>query len=259
MNFKAELDKKGLIVIALQDSFLESFEALVFDFSKDHNGLLSLSREDLFKKVVQLQAGFNAANLIPKFCLEHRDLFEELCGTSKISYSASGFLRVVRPRIEKTVRKADDFLGFHREIFYSTSEFIKHQINIHIPIFNYNDLTSMKYVPGSHLIPDDDFLFEAMNEGDNGIMRGSIEHRNGLAYAPKKIISGCDLKSAIPFRLKISEAAIFKSDLIHGGGMNPTNQVRVSVDFAVIPTDVIPDEENYQLAAIDGMKYRTLN
>jgi hypothetical protein len=255
MNDKSRFDDNGLIPVSLNQQFLEKFKAAVFDFSEQHKKLMALSGDAFYKQVLLLQKYFNASDLIVQFCSDNKNLLSDLCETEMFSYSGSGFLRVVRPNVQHNKQKADEFLGFHREVFYGTSDYVKKQINVHIPIFNYNALTAMKYVPASHLIADEDLLLEALNEGENGIVRGNLQHLNGLMYAPKKIVSGCDMTAAIPFDLKIGEAVAFKSDLIHGAGINTTSQIRVSLDFAVIPTAAVPENENFQIASSDGVKY----
>lgn len=255
MNNKLMFDENGLIKLSLFPTFLEEFNSEVFNFPKNHKELMSLSQDEFYKRVLLLQKTFNAKGLIVKFCSEYKNLLHELCGMQKFSYSGSGFLRVVRPNVKDNRKMIDEYLGYHREVFYGTSDYVKKQINIHIPIFNYNALSAMKYVPASHLISDEELVVEALKEGDNGIVRGSLQHLNGLMYAPKKIIRGCDLHAAIPFDLSMGEAVIFKSDLIHGAGINNTDRIRVSVDFAVIPTSSIPEGENFQLASSDGKKY----
>ena len=243
MNNKLMFDENGLIKLSLFPTFLEEFNSEVFNFPKNHKELMSLSQDEFYKRVLLLQKTFNAKGLIVKFCSEYKNLLHELCGMQKFSYSGSGFLRVVRPNVKDNRKMIDEYLGYHREVFYGTSDYVKKQINIHIPIFNYNALSAMKYVPASHLISDEELVVEALKEGDNGIVRGSLQHLNGLMYAPKKIIRGCDLHAAIPFDLSMGEAVIFKSDLIHGIGINNTSRVRVSVYFAVIPTSSIPVNE----------------
>ena len=255
MNVKSKFDDDGLISLSLGPQFLKKFKAKVFNFPEYHNKLMALSGDAFYKQVLLLQKKFNDSDLIVKFCSDNKSLLTELCGSHMFSYSGSGFLRVVRPNVKHNGQKADEFLGFHREVFYGTSDYVKKQINIHIPIFNYNALTAMKYVPASHLIADEDLLLETLNEGENGIVRGNLQHLNGLMYAPKKIVSGCDMTAVIPFDLKIGEAVVFKSDLIHGAGVNTTDQVRVSLDFAVIPTASVPENENFQIASSDGIKY----
>lgn len=255
MNYKKKFDDEGFIKCNLSPAWLKKFTEEVTVFSEESDYLSSLSESEFRQTVLVYQDRFNLSGLIRQFFSENKDFIRLLCSDDDFSYSGVGFLRVVRPELLSNSK--NEHLGFHREIFYTDGDFVKSQINVHIPIFNYSDITGLKYVPFSHKIPDDDFILEQKTEGDNGIVRGSLEHLNGLMYAPKKIVSGCNLHKAIVFPADVGEAVVFKSDLIHGAGANTSNSIRVSVDFAAINSSAISMEENFQLAskASNGVKY----
>lgn len=213
----------------------------------DLHSLGLIGDEATFRKsVVAAQDAFNEAYLHHEIFLALHDPLVEVAKTSDLLISGIAFLRVVRP---KAVSTQFEYLDFHRESFYASGDFVRHQINIHVPLLNYTPPSSVKYIPFSHKIPSDAFSLHQISESETGFVRGSSEHRSGLMYRPKQIIAGCDLGKAIPFPVVVGEAAIFDSELIHGGGVNNTSEIRVSVDFSVIPVACVPDALNYQLAA----------
>lgn len=56
----------------------------------------------------------------------------------------------------------------------------------------------------------------------------------GLAYNPKIIIDGVDLKKAKRVNLKTGQFMVFSSNLIHGNGINLERKTRYSIDFGLI-------------------------
>lgn len=211
--------------------------------------------EDRFRSdILSLQKKFNETQSHFAIARQFRSTLQQITGSAVICISGVAFLRVVRP---ETSADKYEYLGFHRESFYGTGDFVRHQINIHVPILGYCANSAMRYVPMSHVIPDSAFSLESVSEKESGVERGSTKHLGGMVYSPKKIIAGCDLADAVPVPVSVGQAFLFSSQLIHGGGVNLTETPRVSVDFAVIAEDKIDPSKNIQLASYssDGAKY----
>ena len=140
-------------------------------------------------------------------------------------------LRAVKKNNKKTKK---NFLGFHRETFYSDHDYTRHQINISVALLNYNSKNSMKIIKGTHLIPDNKIITTKVNSNVSGIKKDSLEHKLGLPYNPKIIQSGVNLKKAHRANLKNGQMMVFSALLIHGNGSNNQKDPRYSIDFGII-------------------------
>lgn len=242
-NFKNNFLENGYAVLSLLPESIKSIE----DFLADNINFLNTSNTCEFRaKLLEMQTEINRDGFIKKFITLHLDPLISLLGSDKISHTGVAYLRGVRPSKENT---EDDYLDFHRERFYADGDYIKHQINVHIPLKHYNSLCSMKYVPKSHLIPDHEIVTMRLDEGAKGIERASNGHLLGLSYAPKKIISGVDLSCAVGVPVHHGEFMLFSTDLIHGSGANLTDDIRFSIDFGVISDDNLTGAKKYSTAS----------
>jgi hypothetical protein len=140
-------------------------------------------------------------------------------------------LRAVKKNNKKTKK---NFLGFHRETFYSDHDYTRHQINISVALLNYNPKNSMKIIKGTHLIPDNRIITTKVNSNVSGVKKDSLEHKLGLPYNPKIIQSGINLNKARRANLKNGQMMVFSALLIHGNGSNDQKYPRYSIDFGII-------------------------
>jgi len=140
-------------------------------------------------------------------------------------------LRAVKKNNKKTKK---NFLGFHRETFYSDHDYTRHQINISVALLNYNPKNSMKIIKGTHLIPDNKIITTKVNSNVSGVKKDSLEHKLGLPYNPKIIQSGVNLKKARRANLRNGQMMVFSALLIHGNGSNDQKYPRYSIDFGII-------------------------
>ena len=146
---------------------------------------------------------------------------------SELKITSFLHLRAVKQRTKKN----NNFLGFHRETFYSDFDYTRYQINISIPILNYTNKNSMKIIEKSHNIPDEKISTLKLTSLESGIKKNSYEHRLGLAYNPKLITDGVDLKKAKRANLETGQFMVFSSNLIHGNGINHERETRYSIDL----------------------------
>jgi hypothetical protein len=128
----------------------------------------------------------------------------------------------------------NDNIGMHRESFYNRDLYVKHQVNVTVPIMNYSKKNSMKVVCKSHKIPDSKIKTKKISSKESGVKKKSLKHRLGSPYNPKKILSGVNLNSAKRLNIYPGKFCMFSAYLIHGGGTNPTKNIRLSLDFALI-------------------------
>ena len=65
-----------------------------------------------------------------------------------------------------------------------------------MPVLNYSRNIGLQVIPASHLIDDRKIKRISMKTGYNKVKKFSDSHKLGFPYAPKKIISGVDLRKA---------------------------------------------------------------
>ncbi len=147
--------------------------------------------------------------------------------SSFISYLAT------RPSNQgKKIHPDHEFVDFHRENFYTDHGYANHQINVWVPVFDVHFLQNFKYVPKSHFIEDSEIVVK--RENNKFIRKHSYAHKCGLNYAPKRIVSGVNLKKATRFKVPKDKFLILNANLIHGGGINLTKKIRFAISFSLI-------------------------
>ena len=145
--------KKGCEVLKMKDP--QPINIVNDIIKKVFKGKENISSTKLFrKKLLKCQDLINKAHVHKKILESNRGYFKNLLGVKKLDEDMSVqtviYFRGVRPNKSKK----SEYLDFHRENFYNDSSYIEKQINIHIPVKNYNKKNSLKYIKSSHLIPD---------------------------------------------------------------------------------------------------------
>jgi ectoine hydroxylase-related dioxygenase (phytanoyl-CoA dioxygenase family) len=213
-------------------------------FSKDSSYYSNLSREDFSNYALSVQEEVNALDVQRRFVSSEKDLLSDLLKTEKICFQSICFLRAVRP--EQMV-KAVEAPDFHRETFYSDDpDTTKHMLNIWIPIKNVCENNTLKYVPKSHKIPDEELTVSSKNDLLS-VEKFSSAHKLGFFWAQKKLEDGALVNDAIPasFSGNLGEYLAFSSMTIHGGARNLNDRVRFVVGFGLIAEEKINSNKDY--------------
>ena len=155
-----------------------------------------------------------------------RSTLVEYLGTPEFLVQSNLYFRASRPGMPKHYENID----WHRESFYGPN--LEKSVNIWTPILNVTSKNSLRYIPGSHTIPDDQII--TYNEGTSVTSRYSTGHKLGFNYDPKVILHGVDLENAQTLIVPEKSSAIFSGNLIHGAAINLDSEIRFSVDFQVI-------------------------
>ena len=179
----------------------------------------------------------NKLNFQLDFVKNEIDFLNELI-SNQLHLQNVVYLRAARPMLESFKQEQ---LGFHRETFYSDHEYMKYQHNIWVPILNVTEKNCLSYVEKSHLIPDDKIKTESIKEEKSGVKRFSNGHKVGLAYMPKKIISGVNFDLTKKLYVPDGHFVVFSSMLIHGAAVNFEKAFRFSLDFGVLPSEKLTD------------------
>jgi len=155
------------------------------------------------------------------------------------NYMVSSFTTffVTRPNQSPKVKSETEFVSFHRENFYGKYKYLNHQFNFWFPIFDIELKQNVKYIPKSHLIPDNKIKVTKLK--NFSIKKHSPAHRCGMNYAPKKILKGVELKKARRFKVPKNHYLVLNANLIHGNGLNLSKKIRYSLAFGLIPSKYI--------------------
>lgn len=151
------------------------------------------------------------------------------------------YLRAQRPELDHQA------VGWHRESMYGCP---KEAFNVWVPVLNCTPENSVRYIPGSAAIPDDELGIHREMAG--AVKKGSAGHRIGLLYAPKVIDRGVDFAKAVTMDVPLGSAVVFDSELIHGAAVNNTNKIRFSCDFRVIASEFVAANKSH----FDGTYWR---
>ena len=182
---------------------------------------------DYFRNLLLIcQDEINQNKVHQQIVNNEKEIYNKLLSNKSISIQSVVYLRGVRSNSQEMM----EYLDYHRENFYCDDDYINHQLNNHIPIQNYNINTSMKIIDKSHTIDDDNITTEKFYSKNSGVDRFSVGHNIGLSYNPKVITDGVDISEAERIDLDKDEMFIFSPNLIHGGGINPTKNIRFSLD-----------------------------
>ena len=192
-----------------------------------------LNVENYRNVVASAQDGLNEFSFAR--CISHdvRKELSNLLGAENLMVQSNLYLRAARPNMA-----GQEAVDWHRESFYGCQP---QAWNIWMPVMNCTPENSIRYVPGSAAIPDENIKL-AEGESD-GVERFSSGHKIGLLYAPKTIVGGVDFSTAKTFDVKEGEVAVFPSSLIHGAAQNKTDKIRFSIDFRVIAREHVAEQK----------------
>ncbi len=200
------------------------------------------------KITVKCQNQLNKINIQKIFGKSESVFLKKQFRGNELLYSSFITLRAVRPIKNKNDLKEP--LGWHRETFYGNKKHIKHAINFWMPVLNYSRNIGLQVIPESHLIDDRKIKRINMKTGYNKVKKFSDSHKLGFPYAPKKIISGVDLRKAKKVNVPKKSFMIFSQYLIHGNGQNFSNKIRFAINFSFLPKDKLGENK-----LIDKRKY----
>jgi ectoine hydroxylase-related dioxygenase (phytanoyl-CoA dioxygenase family) len=137
-------------------------------------------------------------------------------------------------------------IDWHRESFYRPN--LEKSVNIWTPIRGVSSRNSLRYIPNSHTIPDNQIT--TYNEGSTVNPKYSVGHQLGFNYDPKVIINGVDLNQAETMVVPEKSSAIFSGNLIHGAAINLDSKIRFSIDFQVIrKSDYSSSNKNFRFSS----------
>lgn len=190
---------------------------------------LNMSINEYRSLAVKIQDQINNDEFNKKIVSEIIDSLTTYMNSDNFLIQSNIYLRCSRPDNSTTTQESES-IGFHRESFYGPN--MEESVNIWTPIIGVNENNTLRYIPESQLIPDEEI--KIINEDDKHTQKFSNGHKLGFQYSPKKIISGVNLTESQPMLVPSYSSSIFSGNLIHGSALNKSNSIRFSCDFRVI-------------------------
>jgi hypothetical protein len=224
------------------------------NFNKPDSFYINKSRKEFSKIAIKCQKQIDKSGILKIIYKHENNFFKKILNDDKIYYSSGGYLRAVRPSQKYS---ENEYLNWHRETFYGKKKFIQYGVNVWIPVMNVSNLNSLKYIPKSHKIKDNKIKRRKYKVINGSIKKNSNEHKLGYVYAPKKIISGVNLKKEKIFKFKKNQFVSFSSMLIHGNSKNFSNKIRFAFNFGVIGASKLSgsdkkiDSKNHKYLSFD--------
>jgi ectoine hydroxylase-related dioxygenase (phytanoyl-CoA dioxygenase family) len=126
-------------------------------------------------------------------------------------------------------------------------------INIWTPIRGLNKKNTLLFIPGSQDIPENDIV--TVQENDPITKKGSTGNVIGFLYSPKYIVSGVNFDNSSAMNVPDYHSSIFPGLLIHGSGGNSSSEIRISLDFRILPLSAYIPSKSKQLHMASNKPY----
>jgi hypothetical protein len=149
------------------------------------------------------------------------DVFRGLIG-SDLDVQAQPYLRIARPG------KPQDNVNVHRDTHYGGTPY---ELSVHIPFTDCGLLGSLGVISGSHVEADGAYPYEQIN--NEAVKRGSVRHKLGFTYAPKRL-RAADIEKVEPTGTTLGQALVFSLSIVHGQVVNRSEVTRFSTDIRVV-------------------------
>jgi len=230
LNDLKKFTHDGWVILDIpQPNIIQEYAALLKQQVQEHAGaVLHLSglhthfNDVTFKKMHKsLSKLLWKSEFSLRICKNLMPILKELIGLD-IMVQYNPYLRFVRPH------RYDDNIGYHRDTQYGQTPY---ELAAHIPFVDLDERSALCVISGSHRLPESYFLVAKSNE--RAILKGSLEHRLGKPYSPKRMNVPEGLKTE-PLAMRVGQVAFFSPALFHGQEVNSGNITRVSTDIRFV-------------------------
>ena len=213
----------------------------------DIQKLVTLERTAWHKLVLNAQNELNSRGVLEMIASTVGSKISSFFPGEDLGYVNVVKLRAVRPA---SMINCQDHVPYHRETLYAKLPHqVKHQYNLWIPCTSSAVSSGLSFWPKSHQLSDDLLLIKEDPNHPCTVQRFSAGHAIGLPYKPKIIVNNkSDIAESL--NVPIGSALIFSAMLVHGNGINRTNEVRYSVDTGILPASALI--RNEELFAAGG-------
>jgi len=197
------------------------------NFPESSNFYADLELSEYRLLVKKTQDILNEKQIVRKIAINIKDDIQNYIEEDKFFIQTNLYLRASRPFIKNN----SENIGWHRETFYGAN--MENSINLWTPIMNINSKNTLRYIPQSQKIPEEEIKISQTN--DEFTKRYSDGHSLGFQYSPKIIVSGVNLEKNEPMNVPQYCTSIFPGNLIHGAAQNNHTKIRFSTDFRILP------------------------
>jgi hypothetical protein len=206
-----------------------------------------LSRETWHELILSAQNEINSLGILKNLVGSAREIVSNILDESQIAWVNVIKLRAVRP---VSLTSCPDHVPFHRETLYARTNQVRYQYNLWCPVSANSIAAGLSYYPGSHLIRDEVLSIGVDNSHYAKVEQYSPGHAIGYPYMPKIIRNLEEICKVRPEQIKVpvGSCLLFSAMLIHGNGINRTNEIRFSVDTGCIPESRLVSNSNLYAA-----------
>lgn len=215
-------------------------------FSDCHSYYLKMNVDEYRAFIASAQKELMHTNCIRKIVDEIHNQIVQFLLEERFLIQTNLYLRGARP-----LNSGTEAIDWHRETFYG--ENMEKCVNIWTPIAGVKESNTLRFIPESHLLSDEDILVEQYQ--DKVTKRYSVGHVIGFQYSPKKIIGGVDLANQRAMLVPKYCSSIFPGNLVHGAGLNGADEIRFSVDFRILPLSAYDSTKNKHFHFASGKPY----
>ena len=242
-KIEARLAESTIRIVRHQDDVHTALAAVIEAmFPLPEQDYLAMGLEDYRAVMLKAQLKLIEGNFVSRVIFSIRAALESYLETEQFLVQSNLYLRAARPGMPRHHENID----WHRESFYGPN--VEKSVNIWTPIRGVTPKNSLRYIPNSHTIPDEQIT--TYNEGSTVTLRYSVGHQLGFNYDPKIISSGVDLSKAETMVVPEKSSAIFSGNLIHGAAINLDSEIRFSIDFRVIrKSDYSSSNKNFHFSS----------
>jgi hypothetical protein len=227
LELEAMLAESSIKIARHQDDVHTALASVIEAiFPLPEEDYLAMGLEDYRAVMLKAQLKLIEGNFVSRVIVSIKAALESYLATEKFLVQSNLYLRAARPGMPRHYENID----WHRESFYGPN--LEKSVNIWTPIRGVTSKNSLRYIPKSHTIPDQQII--TSNEGSTVTPKYSVGHQLGFNYDPKAINSGVDLSQAETLLVPEQSSAIFSGNLIHGAAINLDSKIRFSIDFQVI-------------------------
>lgn len=225
---KISIDESSISIMEHKNKqlLLDIRKIIKSNFNDDVRKYNELEIESFREMVSSTQNQINDLNIVKLLSVSLKDkVFSYL--NDDFLIQSNCYLRAARP-----IKSSNsENIGWHRESFYSALGHLCY--NIWTPILGVNENNTIQYIPESQKIISKNIITE--NKNDTHTKKFSSGHKIGFLYSPKTIIGGVDLQKNKRLIVPEDCSALFSGNLIHGAGINTSDEIRFSLDFRIIP------------------------
>jgi len=240
---EAMLAESTINIVRHQDDVHTRLAAVIEAiFPLPEEDYLAMGLEDYRTLMLKAQSKLIEGNFVSRVIISIKADLESYLATDRFLVQSNLYLRAARPGMPRHYENID----WHRESFYGPN--VEKSVNIWTPIRGVTLKNSLRYIPNSHTIPDEQII--TYNEGSTVTPKYSAGHQLGFNYDPKVIRSGVDLSQAATMVVPEKSIAIFSGNLIHGAAINLDTKIRFSIDFQVIrKSDYSSSNKNFHFSS----------